>query len=327
MIITSATLDALRTEVSLIYKTAYEATPVWYTELATEVPSSGRSNTYGWLAQQLRLRKWVGARVAQNLSEHSYTLTNVPFEGTVEIDKYDVLTDNLGIYKAQMMPELAQAAKKHPDQLLTYGIFYKNPKGFDGKTLFASDHPTYAKNAADPQSYTNDYALELTPDNFNTVWAAQATLRGEDGQPLLALPNRLICAPQLRRRAEEICKASTVAATIQNVAKTQNVGGAGVDNVMKGWAEPLLLPELSLMPNTWYLACTTRPLKPFLRQLHTPYQFVARFNPEDPKVFDEKKFTVGVDGFGTVGTTLPFLIARSMPSGDSLPTIPDDFVL
>ncbi len=325
MLITSASLDALRTTFSLLYRGAYDATPVWYQELATEVPSKTRSNTYGWLAQNIRLRKWIGPRTAQNLTEHSYLINNAFFEGTIEVLKEDITDDNLGVYSAQLLPQLAQAAKKHPDQLLTYGCFYTNPKGFDGKALFATDHPTYAKNAADPQTYSNAYTLPLTPDNFNTVWSNMVGLTGEDGQPLLVIPNKLVVPPQLKLRAEQITKSSTILQAIQNVAATENVGAAGVDNMLKGWAEPLILPELASMPNTWYLADTTRPIKPFVRQLHTPYFFVARFNPDDPRVFTDRIFTFGCEGRGAVGVTLPFLIARSMPAGDSLPTVPAEY--
>src|SRR5262249_1963645 len=159
-----------------------------------------------------------------------------------------------------------------------------NPKAFDGKTLFANDHPTYAKSASDPQTYSNDYTLELTPDNFSTVWSAMVSYRGEDGQPLMVIPNRLIVPPQLKQRALSIVQAGTVAQIIQNVAKNQTVAAAAVDNVLKGWAEPLVIPELSLMPNTWYLACSSRAIKPFVRQLRTAYSFTARFDPTDPKV-------------------------------------------
>jgi phage major head subunit gpT-like protein len=326
MIITQATLDALRTEFSLLFKEAYEGTPVWYQELATEIPSSSRNNTYGWLAKQVRMRRWIGARAAINLGEHSYTIDNAPYEATIEIDKYDIEDDNLGVYKAQAMPMMAEAAKKHPDLLLAYAIFFKNPKTFDGKTLFAHDHPTFAKSVSDPQTYDNDYALELTPDNFSTIWAAMTSIRGEDGQPLMVLPNRLVVPPQLKLRAEQITKAGTLAQVIMNVAKNQNVGAAAVENMLKGWAEPLVIPELSLMPDTWYLACTTKAVKPFVRQLRSPYTFTPRFDPTDPKVFDQHVFTFGCEGRGAVGTTLPFLIARSNGAANALPTVPDDIV-
>lgn len=43
----------------------------------------------------------------------------------------------------------------------------------------------------------------------------------------------------------------------------------------------------------WYLLDTSKPLKPFIFQNREDPQFVQRFNPEDPKVFNEKLFTWG----------------------------------
>ena len=87
MIITQANLDALRTEFKTGWQDAYNKAEVMYTKYATEIPSSSKSNTYGWVAQMLKLRQWVGPRIAQNLSEHSYTLNNITFEGTVEVGR------------------------------------------------------------------------------------------------------------------------------------------------------------------------------------------------------------------------------------------------
>lgn len=309
MLITVASLDALRTEFSLVFGTAYKQTEVWCDQLATAVPSSSRSNTYGWLAQQLVFREWVGARVAQNLSEHAQIVVNKPWEGTCEVSKFDIEDDNLGVYKAQILPQLANAAAKHPDELLA-ALILSNPFAFDGKRLFADDHPTYDEAGS---TYDNDYALALDPDNFNTVWSAMASLKGENGKPLQVLPNRLVVPPQLRKKAEEITKASSVLQRLQNVAASENVAAAAVDNVMKGWAEPLILPELSSEPTQWYLACTSKPIKPFIHQVRTPVSFTARFNPEDPAVFDRATFVFGGERRGNVAPTLPFLIARSKP--------------
>lgn len=46
----------------------------------------------------------------------------------------------------------------------------------------------------------------------------------------------------------------------------------------------------------WFLMDTRRPLKPLIYQSRKAFQFVARDNPEDPKVFDRAVFTYGVDG-------------------------------
>lgn len=304
MLITPATLEALKTTFSLEYQKAYDVTETWWEQIATLIPSSSKSNTYGWVEKILALRKWVGARQAANLTAHSYVLANEPYEGTVEVDRDDIEDDNLGVYTNMIMPGLGQAVKKHPDQLIADLLTANTAKAYDGLPLFDHGHTLAG------QAYDNDNSLLLTPDNFSTVWAKMVSIKGEDGKPLGVMPNTLFHAPQLRKTALEILNSTLTAKAITNVAGAENVGGAAVDNVLKGWANPVMLEELSGTPNAWFLADTRKPIKPLVYQMRREAQFVARDNPQDPKVFDLKKFTYGTEGRWAIGITLPFLIAR-----------------
>jgi phage major head subunit gpT-like protein len=303
MIITQASLNALRIQFEMRFGEVYGATEPWWPKVATEIPSGSKSNIYGWVAQSTLMREWVGPRVAVNLSEHSYTLVNKSYEATIELDRDEIEDDNLGMFTAVTIPQLAQAAKKHTDQLLKTALQSNTglgPTAFDGLTLFHDAHPTY--NGAG--TYDNKFALALTADNFNTNWAAMASYTGEDGEPLGVTPNLLIVPPQLKKTALEIMNASLVANT---------AGTAGVENVLKGWADVLVIPELANDPTRWYLADVSKPMKPFVYQNRRPDQFVSRDSAQDPKVFDQKKFTYGVDNRKNIGVTLPFLISTSKP--------------
>lgn len=311
MIISNATLDGLRTTFSLVFGGAYDKTESWWPKLATKVPSTSKNNTYGWVAQALRLRQWVGPRVAINLTERGTTIDNLPFEGTIEVDRDDIEDDNLGLYSALLIPQLAEATKKHPDELIS-DMLTANPICFDGKALFAADHPTYAP-VGSTQTYDNDFDLELNADNFNTVWSSMVSTIGENGRPLKINPQTLAVPPQLKKKALAIMQSATAAVPIMNVAGNQNVGGASIDNVMKGWAEVVVLEELAGAPTTWYVADCSKSIKPFIYQVRRAPNFVSRTDPADPKVFDQKVFTFGVDYRSNVGPTLPFMIARSRP--------------
>lgn len=314
MLITKANLDALRTTFSLAFQQAYDATTPWYDTVATEIPSASKSNTYGWLAQQVTLREWLGPREVLNLAEHRAELLNKSYEGTIEVDRDDIEDDNLGIYQAMLVPQLGQATKKHPDQLIK-ALLQSNsgagPTVFDGKSLFADDHPDF--DSKNPGTYDNSFGLTLTADNFNAVWSTMTAYKGENGQPLGVMPNKLIVPPQLKKVAQTIMQSTTYALPVTNVAGSENVAAGTVDNVLRGWAEVEVLPELANDPTTWYLADTTKPIKPLIYQLRRAPNFVSRVNPDDPKVFDSKKFTYGVEYRCAVGATLPFLIARSKP--------------
>jgi phage major head subunit gpT-like protein len=307
MIITQATLDGLRTTFDMRFQEAYKAAPEQLSELWTEVPSSTKVSTYGWMAQQLQLREWIGPRVAQNLSEHAYTLANKKFEGTIELDRDDIEDDNLGMFQGVAIPQLAEAVKKHPFrkcfELLQMNS-YAGPIAFDGKTLFAADHPTFAP-VGFAQTYDNVHALALTADNLQTVRAAGAAYVGEDGQPLEVNYTHLFVATELEVTAKKILESTTY-------SQTSGATNA-IDNPMKGLMKVVIVPRLSADPTRWYVADLSRPLKPLIHQVRRKPEFVSRDNINDPKVFDLDKFTYGVSLRDAFGVSLPFLIATSKP--------------
>lgn len=141
MIINSATLDALRVGFSAAYQRGLDQADSDYMKVAFKVPSSTRENNYGWLGKMPSLRKWVGPREIQNLSEHSYTIVNETYEETVGVDRNDIRDDSLGIYST-LMEQLGEAVGALPDEL----VFGALKNGFtdncyDGQAFFDTDHP------------------------------------------------------------------------------------------------------------------------------------------------------------------------------------------
>jgi phage major head subunit gpT-like protein len=308
MLINAPGLDALRTTFGTQYQAGYSSTQIWHDKICTEIPSNSKSNTYGWVAQMLVLREWLGPRVALNLSEHAYTLVNKSFEGTVEVDRDDIEDDNLGIYSSVMMPQLGEATRKHPGILAKALLQANTALAFDGLSLFNDAHLTYDKTGVTP-TYDNNFTLALDGNNFNTVWSTMASYVGEDGQPLGVMPNLLIVPPQLKLAALTIMNGSLYSP----ITGQPGANAIAIENPLKGWAEVLVVPELANDPTAWYLADTSKAIKPLVWQNRRAPNFVSRDNPADPKVFDLKKFTYGVDYRGNVGITLPFLIAKSKP--------------
>jgi phage major head subunit gpT-like protein len=173
-------------------------------------------------------------------------------------------------------------------------VMQANPTGWDGVTLFHASHPDF-----NGGTYNNTHALVLNGDNFNTVWSNMASYTGENGEPLGVMADTLIVPPQLKR------------AGLQVINNELLVNGG--TNELKGWANLLVLPHLANQATTWYLADLSKAIKPFLWQVFDEPTFIARDNPEDPKVFDQDKFTYGTTpAHYNVGGTLPFLINRSV---------------
>jgi phage major head subunit gpT-like protein len=288
---------------------------------------------YGWIAQQLALRKWVGPRTIQNLSEHEYTLKNDPFEGTVALKRDDLEDDNLGIFATMTLPGLAEAVRKHPQALLVHDVLQGNPLAFDGLALFHASHPTYAKPndyaPAPVTTYQNEYPnLPLNGTNFYKVWSDMVSRVGEDGLPLGVMPNRLIVAPQMALTARELMVSTNIQRLAVIATGVTSGGSAGdtlgtatelaastIENQLRGLCEPLVVEQLANQPNTWYVADTTKAVKPLIYQVRRDPELVPLVSPTDPNVFFNRDLIWGVDYRGAAGCSLPFLISRAYPTG------------
>ncbi|GAB4208015.1 MAG: Mu-like prophage major head subunit gpT family protein [Tibeticola sp.] len=142
-IITPALITSLRTGYSKAFQDALAATPTDWEKVATRVPSSNASNTYGWLNQFPKLREWVGDRVVKDMAAQGYQITNKLYEGTVGVKRTDIEDDNVGIY-TPLFAEMGRAAKAHGDELV-FGLLAAGESTlcYDGQNFFDTDHPVY----------------------------------------------------------------------------------------------------------------------------------------------------------------------------------------
>lgn len=294
MLINQASLDALRVGLSSIFQGAFAGTPMWGDRLATTVPSTAKSNVYGWMAKLPAMREWLGPRVVQNASEFAYTLTNKTWELTVGVDREDIEDDNIGVYNP-LVADMGRAGAKNKDQQLKTALQAGTTGlGFDGLAMFSTAHTL---DPAGTQS-NNFTSTALSAANYETVRAAMLSYTGEDGEPLGVNPNLLIVPPALEDEAKEILVAERNA--------------AGATNIHRGEAGYLMIPELANQPTTWYLADVTRPIKPLLFQVRRAIQMVTLFNMADPNVFFQKQYVFGIDGRSVAGYGPWPLIARAI---------------
>lgn len=142
-IITPQLITALRTGYSKAFQDALSQTPTDWQKVATRVPSSNTSNTYGWLGQFPKLREWIGDRVIKDMSAQGYQITNKLFEATVAVKRTDIEDDNVGIY-TPLFAEMGRAAAAHPDELV-FGLLAAGESSlcYDGQNFFDTDHPVY----------------------------------------------------------------------------------------------------------------------------------------------------------------------------------------
>ena len=294
MLITKAAIQQLQVGFSGLYRAGWNVTQPKLVGLATTVPSNTRTNTYGWMGRLLKMRKWDGPRVIQNLNTFAYQLENEPYELTVGVDRDDIEDDQLGVYNP-LFDEMGRNAQKWPDQVLKTALQAGTTNlGFDGVAFFSTAHPL---NAAGNQS-NNFTTTALNATNFSTVRAAMSAYTGEDGEPLGVNPDTLIVPPQLEDTA--------------NTIVTAEYGSSGASNVQKGQAKVVVVPELSNQGTTWYLADSSNAIKGLVWQLRKAPEFVSKTELTDDNVFFQKQFVWGVDARGVAGYGPWFLMARAI---------------
>jgi phage major head subunit gpT-like protein len=141
--ITSALIKALFTSYRKEYQGGLTAVTPTYEKIATVIPSTTASNTYGWLGQFPRFREWVGERVIKDMQASGYTIVNKLFESTVGVKRTDIEDDAVGVY-SPLFQEMGRAAASYPDEHV-YGLLNaaKASLCFDGQFFFDTDHPVY----------------------------------------------------------------------------------------------------------------------------------------------------------------------------------------
>lgn len=112
-----------------------------FQRVATPVPSTTRTEEYGWLKDIPQIREWIGDRQVNALAEDGYRIKNKSFELTIGVKADDINDDLAGIYKPQF-EMLGDEVARFPDRL-TYGLLkagFSTPC-FDGQYYFDTDHP------------------------------------------------------------------------------------------------------------------------------------------------------------------------------------------
>lgn len=141
MIVNQGNLSALFTGYQSAYNMGFRTAESMADTIATTVPSTTKSETYGWLGQFPKLREWVGDRQVKSIAAAGYTILNKKFESTIGVPKDDIEDDTYGVF-SPLFQEMGYAASTHRDEL----VFNLLAAGFatscyDGQYFFDTDHP------------------------------------------------------------------------------------------------------------------------------------------------------------------------------------------
>lgn len=156
-------LEALQATMSAAYTRGLSAAKPQWNMIATEVPSAGAANFYGWLKDLPGIVEWTGARQLADLGKHGYSIENKTFESSISISRDNVDDDQIGQYSV--------IAQNYGDQVAYFPDTLAYPllkAGFttlcyDGQNFFDTDHPlattpatTFSNVIGDPTTDTGE---------------------------------------------------------------------------------------------------------------------------------------------------------------------------
>lgn len=139
--VTVGLLNNLRTGFKTDFQRGLEKVEPTFLKFSTKVNSSTKIETYGWLGDFPRFRKWVGAKHIKRMAEKAYRLANDDYEVTRGIKKRDIEDDNLGLWGPQI-EGWGEEAQALPDRLAYDALANGHQREcYDGQNFFDDEHP------------------------------------------------------------------------------------------------------------------------------------------------------------------------------------------
>lgn len=265
---------------------ALDAVPTQFQNLSTRIASTAATENYRWLGSVPQLREWGNGRLAKGLRVESYSIENLKYESTLEVDRDEISDDQLGQIRIRIN-ELAQRAATHKDFLISQLLINGATAGFnsyDGVTFFNAAHVSGASGNQD-----NDLAPAAVAPNTPTTAefrlalaqaiTAMLSFRDDQGEPMALDAGGMIALvpPSMYFTALEAVNASVINNT---------------DNMMKGAAQVVSFPWLTVA-STWYLLKTNVSVRPLILQDREPLEFgsIAEGSEEE---FKRERYLYGV---------------------------------
>lgn len=311
MAATTVDINALNRSINFQFQSLFNNRPQHWQFKTLRRQSNSFQEVYAWVAELPQMRKRIGPRIVQKLATRSFAINNDEWEMTLEIQRRDILFDRLGMYD-QKIALLARSASLWYDDRVT-AVQQANPTCYDGGSFYGASHPVNIDDST-AGTFQNDYSsTDLTVANFWTLAAGMMSFVGENGVPLELMPTVLEVPPQLALQGANVLQNAFTAQVIKNVAGTENVAAAQLQNKVPALVSCQLQinPRLQNQPKVWYLHSTDL-LPPFILQVaEDPSDIVPLINMTDPNVFFQDRYIWGINADGGAGVGLPHTSIRA----------------
>jgi phage major head subunit gpT-like protein len=232
------------------------------------------------------MREWGTGRVARGLRTESYSVENLKYESTLEVDRDEIADDKTGQIRVRI-GELAERAATHKDYLTAQLLINGETAGFDsydGVSFFNDSHVSgesgtqsnkHTSTATDPDNpTTTEFKAAL-----KTAIGAMMGFKDDQGDPMSISATGLMCVVPTTMYLTSL---EAVSATV--ISSTSNV--------LEGAARIIAFPWLA-DTSKWYLLKTDGVIRPFIFQDREPIEFTA-LTEESDEGFRREKFLYGV---------------------------------
>lgn len=260
--------------------------PTYYQDLATRIVSTSDKESYRWLGTVPKMREWGTGRIAKGLRTESYSVENLKYEATIEVDRDEISDDQTGQIRLRV-GELAARAVTHKDYLIAQLLINGETGGYesyDGVPFFSENHESgdsgqQSNLLTHNVTVTNDPTVEEFKAAMKKAISSMIRFKDDQGEPMHQTATGLyvVVPPNLYLTALEVVGA----ALIDNVS-----------NVLKGAGTVISMPHLSDQ-SKWYLLKTDTAVRPFIFQDREPVEFGALTENAD-EGFKREKFLFGV---------------------------------
>lgn len=258
-----------------------------YLKLATVFNSTSDKESYAWLGATPSMQEWTDKRRLNGLRGFDYTLTNLHYEATVEVDRNTFEDDKYGLIKPRVQA-LAKAALKYYNER----VFSQLDDGatllaYDGAAMFA-DTRVIGESANIDNLLAGSYSASATEilAGIAAGVVAMANFQDDWGKPMNLLPDTIVCSPYMYLPIKN--------ALLPGVAGVIRQENEFIKNIIAS-------PWIDLNKYDWYLLCTTEEVKPIVFQLRKAPEFVSLDDPKTEHVFKNRTFLYGVDTRFQVG--------------------------
>lgn len=273
MVITNDVLNGLDTAINVAWQKRFKETPnadVWK-QIAMTVNSKNATEQYAWLGAVPGLREFKDERIPGTLSGYNYSIDNMKWESTLDVDR-DVIEDDRTGQIMLAVNSLATKAATHYSKLISTAFdngFSTNI--FDGQYFFDADHTTGS-------NYLGT-SKDLNGTNVDDAELLLAGQKDDRGDVQGYRGTHLIIGPGLRAAANALVNVPTL------------TGGAANPHYKR--YEIVELPYLATTNKKWALADLSQGLLPFVLQIRTPITLVSKTDLNSDRAFDKDIFTWG----------------------------------